>query len=267
MFAEMGSTTIMMVLFFGANSLLFILFQLIKRSINSHMEVEEKKRAAKELSKPFNATMECFTNLTSELFRTGLIMTLTYMCEKHPFFPHSSKSYSRDLFLFVLIIFFGYAFMTIKPVHDTSLLGREQTEEWKGWMQFIFLLYHYFHAEEVYNSVRVMITCLDDWLRKFFILLYEAGLRMVASCPNALETQFLGSFTNVDSWKHIYSLLHMPHAYFLLYDGVCYYVRVFWHELHQMGCAHQIDSFEYHHFHYLGCERRHFRYHFCLAWH
>ncbi|CAE7686170.1 RWA2, partial [Symbiodinium microadriaticum] len=33
-------------------------------------------------------------------------------------------------------------------------------------MQFIFLLYHYFHAEEVYNSVRVMITCYV-WMTGF----------------------------------------------------------------------------------------------------
>lgn len=93
-------------------------------------------------------------------------MALTYICENHWIFEHSTKYYSRDLFLFVLIIFFAYGIYTIKPVHDLSLLGREQTEEWKGWMQFIFLLYHYFHAEEVYNSVRVMITCYV-WMTGF----------------------------------------------------------------------------------------------------
>ena len=164
----MGTSTLMMCLFFGANMLLCLLFQVVKRVTMStqHLELEEKKRAAKELSKPFQGTIECFTNLTAELLRTGLIMALTYMCEKHPVFPHSQKHYSRDLFMFVLIIFFAYAFITVKPVHDLSLLGREQTEEWKGWMQFIFLLYHYFHAEEVYNSVRVMITCYV-WMTGF----------------------------------------------------------------------------------------------------
>ena len=61
---------------------------------------------------------------------------------------------------------YRYAFYTVKPITDLALLGREQTEEWKGWMQFIFLLYHYFHAEEVYNSVRVMITCYV-WMTGF----------------------------------------------------------------------------------------------------
>ena len=43
------------------------------------------------------------------------------------------------------------------PAND--VLNRDQTEEWKGWMQFVFLFYHYYHAEEIYNSIRIMITC------------------------------------------------------------------------------------------------------------
>uniref|UniRef100_A0A7S1G276 Cas1p 10 TM acyl transferase domain-containing protein n=1 Tax=Corethron hystrix TaxID=216773 RepID=A0A7S1G276_9STRA len=47
-----------------------------------------------------------------------------------------------------------------------DVLSRDQTEEWKGWMQFMFLLYHYYHAEEVYNSIRIMITCYV-WMTGF----------------------------------------------------------------------------------------------------
>jgi hypothetical protein len=159
--SDVAISTVMVVLLFGTNALLFVLFQVAKPASKI---VEDKKD--KVLSKPFVGTIDCFANITTELFRCGLIMALTYICEKHWVFPHSGKEYSRDLFMFVLILFFGYAFYTIKPIHDLSLLGREQTEEWKGWMQFIFLLYHYFHAEEVYNSVRVMITCYV-WMTGF----------------------------------------------------------------------------------------------------
>lgn len=163
-----GVSTIMMCLLFGTNCFLFIFFQLLKyfnQKQISH-DVADKKEHKKELSKPFTGTLDCYINLTSELFITGLIMAMTYICEFLWVFDHSSKSYSRDLFLFVLIIFFAYAIYTIRPVTDLTLLGREQTEEWKGWMQFIFLLYHYFHAEEVYNSVRVMISCYV-WMTGF----------------------------------------------------------------------------------------------------
>merc|ERR1712048_1312961 len=33
-----------------------------------------------------------------------------------------------------------------------------QTDEWKGWMQLMFLLYHYFEEKEVYNAIRVYIA-------------------------------------------------------------------------------------------------------------
>ena len=52
------------------------------------------------------------------------------------------------------------------PEPETEVLNRNQTEEWKGWMQFTFLLYHYMHATEVYNGIRVLITCYV-WLTGF----------------------------------------------------------------------------------------------------
>jgi hypothetical protein len=39
-----------------------------------------------------------------------------------------------------------------------TLLNRDQTEEWKGWMQVCFLLYHYFEAREMYNAIRIFIA-------------------------------------------------------------------------------------------------------------
>ena len=52
------------------------------------------------------------------------------------------------------------------PHGGSDILNREQTEEWKGWMQFSFLMYHYFHAEDTYNAIRVMITCYV-WMTGF----------------------------------------------------------------------------------------------------
>ena len=38
---------------------------------------------------------------------------------------------------------FLVAFVTLRkvPKNGSEILGREQTEEWKGWMQFSFLMY------------------------------------------------------------------------------------------------------------------------------
>ena len=34
-------------------------------------------------------------------------------------------------------------------------LQRDQTEEWKGWMQILFVLYHYFAEAKIYNAIRM----------------------------------------------------------------------------------------------------------------
>ena len=43
---------------------------------------------------------------------------------------------------------------------------RDQTAEWKGWMQVMFVWYHYFAAKEWYNWIRVYIAAYV-WMTGF----------------------------------------------------------------------------------------------------
>lgn len=137
----------------------------------------------------------------------GLILLYSYLCENHPPHHHGTKTYDRDEFFFwtVLVVVFAggqslrrnidirYKGRDVSrseivarhisehrgsalPPPETEVLNRYQTEEWKGWMQFTFLLYHYMHAVEVYNSIRVMITCYV-WMTGFgnFSFFYTTG--------------------------------------------------------------------------------------------
>ncbi|OAP57794.1 hypothetical protein AYL99_08532 [Fonsecaea erecta] len=50
--------------------------------------------------------------------------------------------------------------MTMLPEHRQAL-SRQQTEEWKGWMQIVILLYHYFGLSKVlwvYQFVRLLVS-------------------------------------------------------------------------------------------------------------
>jgi hypothetical protein len=52
------------------------------------------------------------------------------------------------------------------------ILGREQTEEWKGWMQWAFIFYHYYRVYYVYNEIRVFVSAYV-WMVSWY---WRAGL-------------------------------------------------------------------------------------------
>ncbi|KAK9287963.1 hypothetical protein L1049_016408 [Liquidambar formosana] len=105
----------------------------------------------------------------------GILLAYYYLCDRTNFFGESKKSYNRDLFLFLyFLLIIVSAITSFKIHHDKSpfsgksilYLNRHQTEEWKGWMQVLFLMYHYFAATEIYNAIRVFIAAYV-WMTGF----------------------------------------------------------------------------------------------------
>ncbi|CAN4091876.1 unnamed protein product [Withania somnifera] len=105
----------------------------------------------------------------------GGILFYYYLCDRTNLFADSSKSYNRDLFIFLYILLIIVSAMTsLKKHNDKSAfsgksilyLNRHQTEEWKGWMQVLFLIYHYFAAAEIYNAIRIFIAAYV-WMTGF----------------------------------------------------------------------------------------------------
>eukprot|EP00754_Rhynchopus_humris_P008900 Rhum_TRINITY_DN13870_c0_g1::Rhum_TRINITY_DN13870_c0_g1_i4::g.65229::m.65229 len=98
----------------------------------------------------------------------GLHMMAYYVCDRTTFFPEPGKKhYSRDLFWFIYSILIAYNVAHhVEKGSSTAYLNRDQTEEWKGWMQVLFLMYHYFNAGEQYNSIRLYIAAYV-WMTGF----------------------------------------------------------------------------------------------------
>ncbi|PHT59079.1 hypothetical protein CQW23_01442 [Capsicum baccatum] len=107
----------------------------------------------------------------------GVLLTYFYLSDRTNLFGESKKSYNRDLFLFLyLLLIIVSAITSFKIHHDDKsalisgksimYLNRHQTEEWKGWMQVLFLMYHYFAATEIYNAIRVFIAAYV-WMTGF----------------------------------------------------------------------------------------------------
>lgn len=103
------------------------------------------------------------------------LLAYFYLCDRTDVFGSSKKSYNRDLFLFLYFLLIIVSAITSFTIHhDKSpvsgkpilYLNRHQTEEWKGWMQVLFLMYHYFAAAEIYNAIRVFIAAYV-WMTGF----------------------------------------------------------------------------------------------------
>lgn len=111
---------------------------------------------------------------------------VSYMYVMEDWAPSAPRVYSRDLFatICVCLVAVGFAF-TVKEERHPVVLAREQTEEWKGWMQIGFLLYHYFHAVETYNIIRVFIAAYV-WMTGFGHFSYF-WLKQDYSLPRALR--------------------------------------------------------------------------------
>lgn len=52
-----------------------------------------------------------------------------------------------------------------------QLLSRPQNEEWKGWMQWAFIMYHYYRVYFVYNEIRLFVSAYV-WMTGFGNFLY-----------------------------------------------------------------------------------------------
>lgn len=137
--------------------------------------------AAPAVKKPREETVPTHEHFLRSVLILGLILFYFYLCDYRKLLPMGKREYDRDVFLFLVFLLFAAAVaFTIKPTQD-KILNRDQTEEWRGWMQVMFVWYHYFAAEEWYNWIRVYIACYVwmtgfgnfsfFWIRKDFSLL------------------------------------------------------------------------------------------------
>jgi hypothetical protein len=86
------------------------------------------------------------------------ILALIYLCDRTPIFQKGKKVYDKKQFWGCWALICVVALLTMRKLESTKPLQREQTDEWKGWMQLMFLMYHYFAEKEVYNAIRVYIA-------------------------------------------------------------------------------------------------------------
>ena len=123
----------------------------------------------------------------------GLVLGMFYLADRTGAISDSGKSYDRDLFLTLFLTFAAYGWRTSLSKPETyAPLNRKQTEEWKGWMQVLFLLYHYFKASELYNAIRIFIAAYV-WMTGFGNFSYYY-VRKDFGVPRFLQTMWRLNF-------------------------------------------------------------------------
>ena len=111
------------------------------------------------------------------LLTFSLAICYCFYADRTRFFNKSQKSYSLRQFVGFCLSTLALGVLSIRRsvqvtglegsqqsnqrISDQPFLPRDQTDEWKGWMQLIILIYHYTGASkvlEIYEIVRLMVA-------------------------------------------------------------------------------------------------------------
>lgn len=81
-----------------------------------------------------------------------------YISDRSQLFSKVQKHFDAFTFtaLNLTMLLLGCA-TTLKSNGDPSFLNRDQTDEWKGWMQLVILIYH-FTGADIYNPMRILVA-------------------------------------------------------------------------------------------------------------
>jgi hypothetical protein len=90
-----------------------------------------------------------------------LTCVLCFLSDRTNMLLKQRKEFSEFNFSFLLILFTVVSWLTQTKKEQPGFLNRDITDEWKGWMQVIILVYHYTGASAispVYNAARILVA-------------------------------------------------------------------------------------------------------------
>ncbi|KAI6047704.1 10 TM acyl transferase domain found in Cas1p-domain-containing protein [Pisolithus marmoratus] len=92
----------------------------------------------------------------------GATLCIIYLADRTGLWLKEQKEFSPLAFAFLVLTSLFVGMVTLhRGDKDLGFLNRDQSDEWKGWMQMAILIYHYFGASKIsgiYNPIRVLVA-------------------------------------------------------------------------------------------------------------
>ncbi|KAK7059039.1 hypothetical protein VNI00_001663 [Paramarasmius palmivorus] len=166
------------------------------------------------------------------IFILGVALVLVFFADRSGLWLKEQKLFSPWTFGFLALLSLVVGLTTVKRSDkDLGFLNREQTDEWKGWMQVAILIYHYVGASKIsgiYNPIRVLVAAYLFMTgyghTMFYMRKADFGFLRVAQVNESQLVQMNSKLTSHDSQVLIrLNLFTLLLAYAMNTDYLFYY--------------------------------------------
>jgi hypothetical protein len=124
-------------------------------------EIPSSSQESQNLTQSKDLEAKSYYELLTCLSKLGLIMAYAFLCDRTNFFMKENKYYTAPNFFLPIAYVFGLGLFFTEESKHTRVMHRDQTDEWKGWMQLVILTYQMTGANQVlpiYINVRLLVS-------------------------------------------------------------------------------------------------------------